>query len=650
MRVLAPCFRASILVALSLSAALAAQSGTPALPPSPQNLSFQDGEIGKFPKSWGGSRTNGYTTEIRHDGCKNGGNCAVVIGSTQSDGFGTVTQGIDATPYRGKIIRLRAWLKAEPSGSSDRTQMWLRVDRGTSGIGLFDNMDNRPVTTPQWVQAEIGGAVNKDATAIYFGVMSLGHGKAWVDGMTFDVVRDATEAELAKVAVQSSGRPMPTLGKWDLFIPAVIVLVFAFLMWLPATRPHLANALLPQLGPEAPRWNPATRLLFMLFFCNLLLRALPDAMWNNLNVWSAVHVFHLSGDAIVPKITGSGDKALNWMEAFNMLAISAAVTLVWAILDRWRANYAALNTWMRLLVRYSLAGTLFGYGFAKVFPLQMPAPSFRRLMEPWGDFSPMGIAWTFIGTSVAYEAFCGACEVLCGILLLFRRTALAGALMSVMVMTHVLVLNMCFDIPVKLYSFSLILAAAYIVAPDAGRLFSFLFLNRTTPPSTAHPPVPENRWVRWTSLVLKAGAICWLLSQTLTGSYQSYRQRVASVVRPPLYGLYEVERFVRDGQIVTLQTDPARWKKFMWEKEKIVDVIAANDARSSYPATADTARRTITLSQPGGAADVLTYAETPDGLLRLQGTLAGKNVEIWLRNSRLLSTGFHWIAEMPVNR
>ena len=50
----------------------------------------------------------------------------------------------------------------------------------------------------------------------------------------------------------------------------------------------------------------------------------------------------------------------------------------------------------------------------KAFPLQMPAPLLTRLLEPYGNFSPMGVLWYSIGASFPYERFTGIVEVVGG--------------------------------------------------------------------------------------------------------------------------------------------------------------------------------------------------------------------------------------------
>ena len=120
-----------------------------------------------------------------------------------------------------------------------------------------------------------------------------------------------------------------------------------------------------------------------------------------------------------------------------------------------------LHGLVRVLVRFFLCEMLLGYGFAKVFPLQFAQPSSFRLAQQLGDMSPMGLLWTFMGYSPSYQMFTGAVEVLAGLLLTTRRTTLLGALVALAAMTHVFALNMCFDVPVKLYSFNYLMMAIF---------------------------------------------------------------------------------------------------------------------------------------------------------------------------------------------
>src|SRR4030095_7643936 len=93
-----------------------------------------------------------------------------------------------------------------------------------------------------------------------------------------------------------------------------------------------------------------------------------------------------------------------------------------------------------------------GYGMIKVFRGQFPSPSPGRLIETYGDSSPMGLMWNFMGYSSAYVIFAGVSESLGALLLFFRRTTTLGALVLTAVMTNVVAMNLCFDVCVKLGS------------------------------------------------------------------------------------------------------------------------------------------------------------------------------------------------------
>ncbi|HSG81713.1 MAG TPA: S41 family peptidase [Gemmatimonadota bacterium] len=98
-----------------------------------------------------------------------------------SVGFGSVTQVIDPDAYRGKRIKLIAFVRTEVEGDGNQAQLWLRVDRPTGQLGFFENMSDRPITSRSWGSYEIEGEVAEDAIRIAFGCLLAGQGKAWVD-------------------------------------------------------------------------------------------------------------------------------------------------------------------------------------------------------------------------------------------------------------------------------------------------------------------------------------------------------------------------------------------------------------------------------------------------------------------------------------
>jgi hypothetical protein len=170
----------------------------------PRNLNFEEGLPGRVPPfPWtvqAPPKDASYVAELRRDGCRSHVGCAVVTAPVNVPGQnGNLMQSFSAEAYRGKTVRLGAWLKIEqffPSAAGplrfpdaeDRAQLWLRVVRTNSRVGFSDSMDNRPVRSSNWIWAEITAEIDEDAKTINFGVMSFGGAHAWVDGMSFEVV------------------------------------------------------------------------------------------------------------------------------------------------------------------------------------------------------------------------------------------------------------------------------------------------------------------------------------------------------------------------------------------------------------------------------------------------------------------------------
>lgn len=138
-----------------------------------------------------------YKVEIDH-GVTHGGNSSALIRYAGSappapvdatdDGqpFGAVGQRFKADDYRGKSVRMSAYVRTEDAGWA---ALWLRVD-GQMTVGLrFDNMDNRPIRgTTDWQKYEITLDVPEEGSRIFLGALLAGGGKMWVDDFQFDVV------------------------------------------------------------------------------------------------------------------------------------------------------------------------------------------------------------------------------------------------------------------------------------------------------------------------------------------------------------------------------------------------------------------------------------------------------------------------------
>ena len=304
--------------------------------------------------------------------------------------------------------------------------------------------------------------------------------------------------------------------------------------------------------PELPSWTPLTRLAFRFAFCYFTLYAFccgNATVWEmipriggTIEIWMAKpfwrtaqwlgpRLFHLQGVSTTLHMSGSGDRPLDWIALGILFSVSVIATLVWTALDRKRMEYRKLQRWFRFALRLTLAYAMLYYGLPKLLPQQMPPPSLAVLNEPVGNTSPMTLLWTLIGLNPVYEMICGAVEVCGGFLLIFRRTALLGALLTAVSMSNVVLYNFCFDVSVKQYAAHLLLITLVLLAPDIGPLFNFL-LHRPIPSHRAEA-VPSTRLGRRIE-ILCITVFLVLGVATMTERYvRIYAQEQANLRNPP---------------------------------------------------------------------------------------------------------------------
>jgi len=143
-----------------------------------------------------------------------------------------------------------------------------------------------------------------------------------------------------------------------------------------------------------------------------------------------------------------------------------------------------------------------------VIKLQFPFPYLGRLLQPYGNSSPMGLARTFMGYSHGYNYFAGVAEVTAGLLPFFRKTTTIGALLAFVVGAHVVAMNYCFDIPVKLYSTVIVLMAAWLLSDNAQQLVNLFLRGGEGRLNRIKAPTLKNRAWFLTGRIVKTLLIC----------------------------------------------------------------------------------------------------------------------------------------------
>ena len=144
-------------------------------------------------------RGDNYAVGVDHD-TQHRGNAAAYIryvggamrpitnslaGDDSEADFGLLLQRFKADDYRGKTIRMSAYVRTDQAGEAC---VWMRIDGFKPAI-RFDNMEARPIRgTTDWQRYEITFDVPHESLMIFFGALMVGKGQMWVDNFEFEIV------------------------------------------------------------------------------------------------------------------------------------------------------------------------------------------------------------------------------------------------------------------------------------------------------------------------------------------------------------------------------------------------------------------------------------------------------------------------------
>ncbi len=352
-----------------------------------------------------------------------------------------------------------------------------------------------------------------------------------------------------------------------------------------------------------------------------------------------------------PQLGGSGDKLLDYVTAFTYLLLSLLLTplLYWFL--RKKSLVQQFYGLMIISMRYYLGIMLLNYGFAKFFNLQFLPLNIYGLEQNFGDSSPMGLLWTFIGHSRAFTLFTAIAEITAGLLLLFRKTYITGALIAFVIMLNVFLMNMCYDVPVKLFSLHLTLMSLFILAPSVSSIFNFIVLRKNITLQIIEIQFPK-KWMRITRHTLKVLILLLIPVASLWGQIEYYNEQKISF--QDLNANYTSTQFIKNNDSLP-STDTTRWDKLIID-EGYAKIITTANKSSWYTVDVDTIGRKLKLKDNNDTTLQYTFTYVfINKQLHLKGIFKKDTLNIDFSQKRkeeypLNERGFHWISETPYNR
>lgn len=393
-------------------------------------------------------------------------------------------------------------------------------------------------------------------------------------------------------------------------------------------------------------WSPATRIAFrwaFLFFVMMavlpiliwkftaegILDELERDFWRAIVPWVTRHIFRVTEEITT---FGNGDSAFSNLRLLIQALLAAVGALVWTTLSRGALEYNRLHYWLRVGVRYSLADWLLSYGIAKVFHVQFAYPDLTMLLRPFGELdSPMRLLWAFMGFSRPYQIFAGVVECSAAILLFWNRTTTLGALLSIGALVNVLVMDWSYGVSVKMIVVRMLLCAGLLLANDAQRLARVFLWNLPTQPAVERTPWMAWRWKRVVQ-VLKIGIVTFILGSQIQWAAELH-PTLADVDKPPLYGVYRVERHSVGG--LELSTDDSeRWNLLAFDNRargtSLMALRRTDETWWSDLVEYDEEGLNMTVGRDEGAGALQISRPSAETVL-LEGSFDGNTIVVTLR-------------------
>lgn len=399
--------------------------------------------------------------------------------------------------------------------------------------------------------------------------------------------------------------------------------------------------------------------LFMFFFNNgtfillSLIYRFQTGILHQFIPWVGKNVLHLPYD-IVTFSNGSGDTTYDYVLLLCVASLSIVITLIWVLVDRKTAKYNRLYYWLTVGVRFYVGLMLINYGLVKVIQLQFPAPSLSRMLTTYGESSPMGLAWTFLGFSKGYNLFMGIAELMAG-LLLFRRTVTVGAIITLMTTANVMAVNYFYDVPVKIVSTALVVMCLFLLVPNMGRLFKLFFKGEAVVLKNLVTPVFSKKWQRITKYTFKYFLIAFMCLGGVFNVLFMNKTRGRDLPKSPLYGAYEVDTFIKNTDTLSgVAQNWEKWKILMLEGEHTGVIKMANGEVKKMVINTDTLKKQIAINYPDEPKNVqyLNYSFVNKNQIILKGKFYKDSIKVELTKKKLqlIERELNWINEHPYNK
>jgi len=351
------------------------------------------------------------------------------------------------------------------------------------------------------------------------------------------------------------------------------------------------------------------------------------------------------------------DSEYDYSRFLLIAIISIILTTVWFCIDlKFKKVYTdKIKILVHTLLRYHVGFTLILYGLAKVLLLQFGTFNISNLETPIGELSGMRYLWNFMSYSKFYTIISGLIEVIGGGFLLFRKTSLLGAFILFVAMANVVLLDIGYDVRVKMFAIHLFLMTLLLMSDHLKGLIRFFITNKPTTPQKFLPFLVTSKSKK-IGYAFKAILLTYFIVTTI-GEYKM-RLRMLDDSYPQLASMHTVDLFIKNGDTLHYcnQNSPERWKKMNlnghWRNPETFSVTLENNQNLRFKFDADTLSKQLNLKDLGDSTGVkytFYYQQLNEKQFKFDGIYKGDTLSIetqakFLKDYKLTKYGIRWLT------
>ncbi len=386
------------------------------------------------------------------------------------------------------------------------------------------------------------------------------------------------------------------------------------------------------------------------------LRIINKWYYSILNIvvsWVGRHMLKISYPLIYIH-NGSSDTSFHYVQLFFFVCAALLIAFVWYFVDKTKPHSTKLLSFTTAYLHFYFALTMMRFGLEKIIKVQFPFP-YESIDETYGESSPMKLMWNFMGFSSTYNLFIGFLELLSGFFVFFKRWIALGGLLSITLLMHIVILNFCFDIPVKLFAINFLIMAIFISAPYIQMFINLFVRLKPTYPIDQQSQIKHkqgNKISGALKFAIIVGIIYSMIGIVRT-KYVFFGD--GAFAKTPLFGIYRTELFIRNSDtLLPLLTDNTQWKTVSIIYKNKATLRLTNDTVKACKFVTDTVHKNIQFSYADDSAysAKLKYIIPDSNHLYIEGRLRGDSIRVLLKKQdlnkyTLINRGFHWINESP---